>query len=82
MLGAASFDFLGNQEEAFRKQPLYRLLVTLEELLEMSGQIMLVYTLLSLLRDKYKGLTIILPGRMEDVNDGLTEGAALEQLTR
>jgi hypothetical protein len=65
MLGGASFDIIGKQDPDFVKGPLYQLLGTLEELLEMSGLIMLTYTLLSLLQSKYSGFAIVLPGSGE-----------------
>lgn len=78
MLGGASFDIIGKQAPEFVKHPLYQLLITLEELLEMSGLIMLIYTLLSLLQSKYNGFAILLPGKAKEGTTLVTEAPVLE----
>jgi hypothetical protein len=60
MVGATCFEYLGGLHPEFVNQPLYQTISTVEELLEMSGLIMLVYALLSLLQIRHQGVTLTL----------------------
>lgn len=78
MLGGASFDLIGKQDPEFVKTPLYQFLGTLEELLEMSGLVMLTYALLSLLQTRYHGFTIILTHPEQEARPETTAPPLLE----
>jgi hypothetical protein len=60
MAGAALFQYLGGLQSEFVMQPLYQTVSGVEELLELSGLILLTHTLLSFLQMQHPTLALIM----------------------